>query len=354
LDQRAEDRQVSHYRLQYRLGEGGMGEVYSAVDETLGRRVALKAIRPEQRLNADSRTRFLREARLLSQLDHPNICRVYDYFEDGDGDWLVLELIDGQNLRLAASRLDAAAKIVLAEQIAAVLVVTHAAGVVHRDLKPGNVMIADNGTVKVLDFGLARSMFLARPAAADSDVPGVAEPSFTVPEGLDVSVTHTAMLGRALVRDSASGAATEFQTEYGSVTGTVGYMSPEQARGEPGTAASDMFSFGLLLQELMTGRRPYDESLDYLTLLDKAQRGERAPAEGLTTDLAALVQRLTSGADATAHGSRDLRQAPLDSREAEAAAALDGRGGTRRHRHRCSREVHIRSRTRAQRGSGRA
>jgi eukaryotic-like serine/threonine-protein kinase len=283
------ERRVSHYRLLYRLGAGGMGEVYAAVDETLGRRVALKAIRPEHRLNADSRTRFLREARLLSQLDHPNICRVHDYFEENDSDWLVLELIEGENLRLAATRLDVPARIAVAEQIAAVLVVTHAAGVVHRDLKPSNVMITDGGAVKVLDFGLARSV-LASPGAEGPSAR--IEPAAAGAGGLDIEATHTAVPGRGILADVASGL--EFQTQRGSVTGTVGYMSPEQASGEPGTAASDLYSFGLLLQDLMTGRRPYDETLDYLTLLDKAQRGERLPAVGLSADVAALVDRLTA------------------------------------------------------------
>ena len=284
------ERRVSHYRLLYRLGAGGMGEVYAAVDETLGRRVALKAIKAEHRFNADSRTRFLREARLLSQLDHPNICRVYDYFEADDSDWLVLELIEGQNLRVAVKRLDAAVRLSVAEQIAAVLVVTHAAGVVHRDLKPGNVMITDAGAVKVLDFGLARSVLMA---AGSSDRQAARlEPAAPEAAGLDIEVTHTAAPGRAISPDLADGG--EFQTEHGSVTGTAGYMSPEQASGEPAIAASDMYSFGLLLQELMTGRRPYDDTLDYLTLLDKAQRGERLPAQGLSTDLAALVDRLTA------------------------------------------------------------
>jgi eukaryotic-like serine/threonine-protein kinase len=281
---------VSHYRLLYRLGVGGMGEVYAAVDETLGRRVALKAVRPEHRLNADSRTRFLREARLLSQLDHPNICRVYDYFEEDDRDWLVLELIEGENLRVAARRLDPSARFAVAEQIAAVLVVTHAAGVVHRDLKPGNVMIADGGAVKVLDFGLARSVLPA--SYGHEQMSARVEPTAGGANGLDIEVTHTAVSGRVMSLDSVTGL--EFMTQHGSVTGTVGYMSPEQASGEPAIAASDMYSLGLLLQELMTGRRPYDETLDYLTLLDKAQHGERLPADGLSADFAALVDRLTA------------------------------------------------------------
>src|SRR4026208_1860123 len=128
LEEPSPDTKVSHYRRLHRLGEGGMGEVYVGVDETLKRRVALKAIHAEHRLQAESKTRFLREAQILSQLDHPNICRVYDYIEEDDDAWRTLELIEGNNLRQALQAgLDWSAKLKIAEQIADVLVVTHAA-----------------------------------------------------------------------------------------------------------------------------------------------------------------------------------------------------------------------------------
>src|SRR5262245_39505863 len=115
-----------------------MGEVYAGLDETLERRVALKAIRADHRPSAHSKARFLREARILSQLDHPNVCRVYDYIEEQQGDWLVLELVDGRSLREAIrAGLERGLRMRIAEQIASVLVAAHAAGVVHRDLKPG-------------------------------------------------------------------------------------------------------------------------------------------------------------------------------------------------------------------------
>ena len=135
-----------------------MGDVYAGIDETLRRRVALKAIRAEHRLSPDAKARFLREARILSQLDHPNICRVYDYIEGDDSDWLVLELIEGKSLQTAiAGGLPADIRLRIAQQIADVLVATHRAGVVHRDLKPANVMLTGADAVKVLDFGLAQA-----------------------------------------------------------------------------------------------------------------------------------------------------------------------------------------------------
>jgi eukaryotic-like serine/threonine-protein kinase len=276
---------ISHYRRLHRLGAGGMGEVYVGFDETLKRRVALKAVHAEHRLHAESKTRFLREAQILSQLDHPNICRVYDYIEDEQRDWLILELIEGKNLRQALQAgPDWSAKLKIAEQIADVLVVTHAAGVVHRDLKPGNVMITDAGVVKVLDFGLARSVAFAHQAPAAPHVN----------DGVLSQLETGGVTAPATPIDAASG----FHTTVGVVTGTVGYMSPEQATGDVTTSASDMYSFGLLLQELFTGKAPYDTTLDYTTLLARTQVGATASVTGLDADLAGLIQRLKSKAPA--------------------------------------------------------
>jgi len=296
-----------------------MGEVYAAVDETLKRRVALKAVRPEHRLDTRARARFLREAQILSNLDHPNICRVYNYLETGGNDWLVLELIEGRTLRGALDGgLTAAQRLAIATQIAQVLVATHAAGVVHRDLKPGNVMITAAGDVKVLDFGLARSTpandrlpdVEAEDDESARDAPTISDPfqgratlsslgENRPPAGASLPPPEAAHTRLPAPDEWATQAPSSLlETERGSVLGTLAYMSPEQARGETATTASDLYSFGLLLQELFTGLPPFDKADDSAALLDRASRGGVPPPKGIDTDLARLIQRLKSLAPA--------------------------------------------------------
>jgi tetratricopeptide (TPR) repeat protein/tRNA A-37 threonylcarbamoyl transferase component Bud32 len=287
---------VGHYRVEQQLGKGSMGEVYLGFNEALKKEVALKALRARRRLSARARARFLREARILSQLDHPNICRIHDYVEGDDADFLVLELIDGSSLRGAIDEsLDKATKLRIAEQIAHVLVEAHKAGVVHRDLKPGNVMLTGERQVKVLDFGLARPV---EPAPGEEtrgvdpiaeDVAGREAETIRVDENGD---TRTGTVDRVEMSP-------ELETAAGSLVGTPAYMSPEQARGEPAISASDMYSFGLLLQTLFTGRPPYDEDIDMLKLLERAMRAETRPVTGLDADLTRLIERLKSPAPAS-------------------------------------------------------
>jgi serine/threonine-protein kinase len=242
---------VGNIRILEELAQGGMGSVYVGFDEKLRRRVAVKAIRRERRLDARSRERFLAEARVLSQLDHPTICRIFDYLEKGEDDYLVLELVEGTSLRpvIREGRLADAAKLKVAERVAEALAAAHEKGVIHRDLKAENVMLTSGGEVKVLDFGLAQSE--ARPPADAS--------------------------------------------ERGVLLGTVSYMSPEHARGERVTAASDMYAFGLLLQELFTGQGVHPELSEPL-ILARVMTGESRPISGVDPDLAALVNRLKSRA----------------------------------------------------------
>jgi serine/threonine protein kinase len=260
---------VHSIRLVERLGAGGMGRVYLGIDERLQRRVAVKAIHGDRRMDADARLRFRREARVLSQLEHPNVCRLYEYIEGDDDDFLVLELVQGRNLRqMMEEGLPFARKLDIAAQIAGALAAAHAVSVVHRDLKPDNVMVTPDGVVKVLDFGLARA-----PAGEEA---GRTPPRARVPGA----------------RPDGEFAGSSALTQVGSVLGTPRYMSPEQARGEAVTAASDMYSFGLLLQEAFTGRPPYGDVADRGELVQRSMWGDAERVVGIDGDLAELVERL--------------------------------------------------------------
>jgi serine/threonine protein kinase len=153
-------RVVGNIRLVEPLGRGGMAQVWLGHDEALDRRVAVKVLREKRRMDAASRDRFRREARLLSQLDHPGICRVLEFVEDDGDDFIVLEFLEGETLeqRLARRDLSDEARLAIAIQLADALTAAHAVSIIHRDLKPDNVMLLEDGTLKVLDFGLARSL----------------------------------------------------------------------------------------------------------------------------------------------------------------------------------------------------
>ena len=263
LDQTEE--RIGHYRVVALIGRGGMGDVFEAEDETLRRRVALKCIRAENRPSPKDKTRFLREARILSQLDHPGICRIYDYLDGDDRDHLVLELIKGTALGELDVKLESRMHII--EQLLKVLVVAHEAEIVHRDLKPDNVMVTAEGVVKVLDFGLARQ--LMKPNAHEATV-SVDCDSLPGNETLDAT----------------------FAQEAG-ILGTPSFMSPEQASGKAASAYSDMYSCGLMMQLLLTGKSAYAPSRHLPELLQKVRDAETLPLHGVDPDVTDLVQRLT-------------------------------------------------------------
>ncbi|MEM7051306.1 MAG: protein kinase [Acidobacteriota bacterium] len=276
-------RRIGNIRIDALLGEGGMGAVYRGFDEKLQRPVAVKMLHTAFAFSSEARARFLREARILSRLNHPNICQVYDLLSDGDQDVLVLELIEGETLRQHdTSSLSLEAKLRLAEAVCQAMAAAHAEQIVHRDLKPDNIMITADGQVKVLDFGIARSASDgARPEAPESRL-------LAAPASDDPDATL-----RAVPVDLGAGAGLPetFRTRPDSTAGTVTYMSPEQARREDISLASDLYSFGLVLQELLTDQRAYP-SLSRDDLLERVRQGDTLPTPGLAPDLAALLRQL--------------------------------------------------------------
>ncbi len=281
---------IGHIRLVGVLGKGGTGIVYSGLDEKLNRKVAVKAIKA-RRIGSSARTHLLREARLLSQLDHPNICRIHGFVEGNETDFLILEQIRGRTLRqVLDDGMDNALKLRVAEQIALALEAAHQQGVVHRDLKPQNVMLTEEGIAKVLDFGIA---WRADDPPFVGSVHNDPNPRIE-PRSVDSSDTST-WVHRApdasTMQELAGGA-----VRAGAIIGTAAYMSPEQARGETTTAASDVYSLGLLLQEVFTGRSPFDPDLNCGELVRSAAAGTSLAVTGVDAEVGALLQRMKAGA----------------------------------------------------------
>jgi DNA helicase-2/ATP-dependent DNA helicase PcrA len=218
---------VAHYRIMESLGAGGMGAVYKAYDEKLHRVVALKFLPPEYLSQEDRRRRFLQEARAASALNHPHILTVYEFGEDDGKPYMAMEYVEGETLRqrIAARSLQVMETLEIAIQIAEGLARAHEAGIIHRDLKPENLMIRRDGYAKILDFGLAK----------------------LVPRR-----------GRAgLAADSTQKTLTRVNTKSGTIMGTIHYMSPEQLLGQRLDLRCDIFSFGVVLCEMLTGTRPF-------------------------------------------------------------------------------------------------
>jgi Tol biopolymer transport system component/predicted Ser/Thr protein kinase len=242
------------YEIVALLGTGGMGEVYRARDTRLGRLVAIKVIAAAGVEDADARHRLLDEARAASSLNHPNIVTVHDVGTDKGAEFVAMELIDGRSLAdtLAMSRPPIADVLKYATQIAGALAAAHAAGIIHRDLKPSNVMITADGTLKVVDFGIAKN--------------------------LGPHSGETLTLGA---------------TTRGRIIGTVGYMSPEQAEGRTVDARSDIFSFGSVLYEMISGRPPFIRDTALATLAAIA-RDEPRPLGEYSDDIPVELERVTA------------------------------------------------------------
>ena len=244
---------LGHYTIQHSLGAGGMGVVYEAIDQVLHRTVAIKIL-PPGAIDGDTRLRFLREAQAASALNHPNIVTVFEVGQESGTDFIVMERISGQTIRQAIGKrgMPARTAVAYAIQMADALATAHEAGIVHRDLKPGNVMITERGLVKLLDFGLAK---LSRPAGDTT---------------AEISLTRV-----------------------GHTVGTVFYMSPEQAQGKNVDARSDIFSFGSVLYEMLTGARAFSGDSEIATLAAILER-EPVPIGKITPEVAPPLQRIIS------------------------------------------------------------
>jgi serine/threonine protein kinase/Tfp pilus assembly protein PilF len=264
------DQIVSHYRIHGKLGAGGMGVVYRAEDTRLGRMVALKFLPEESLQNPRALERFKREARTASALDHPNICTIYEIDEDQGHPFIAMQLLEGQTLRerIGHTAVPLATLLDWALQISDALQAAHARGVVHRDIKPANVFITERGQAKILDFGLAKLT------------------------GTDLSRSEQMTL-------SSTGPL----THTGAAIGTVAYMSPEQARGEEVDARTDLFSFGVLLYEMATGKQAFSGPTWAVTV--HAILGQ-APMS-LNESMPGLPQRLQEIIDKCLIKNRDLR-----------------------------------------------
>jgi serine/threonine protein kinase/tetratricopeptide (TPR) repeat protein len=262
---------VSHYKILSALGSGGMGVVYRAEDVRLGRIVALKFV-PETLANDRSAVeRFQREARVISTLNHPNICTLHDIDESDGRPFLIMECLEGETLKERIAKGLSADEIVdIAIQVADALDTAHGCGIVHRDIKPANIVVTNRGQVKILDFGLAKML-----GGSGGDTR----------------------------QGSQMATATELITSPGSTMGTVAYMSPEQARGDELDPRTDLFSFGVVLYEMTTGALPFPAKSVALTFVAILQNAPVPPTR-LRREVSAELERII---DKALEKNRDLR-----------------------------------------------
>jgi serine/threonine protein kinase/tetratricopeptide (TPR) repeat protein len=303
---------VSHYRLLDRLGEGGMGVVYRAQDIRLGREVAVKLLRTDASTAADWMSRFEREARLASSLQHPHICTIHELGEHEGQPFIAMERLEGKTVRqlLEAGRMPISRVLHLAAQMADALDAAHRRGIIHRDIKPANLFVSYNDHLKILDFGLAKTTSAEPPTRTAAPVrTGTASPSsptIAVPLKADLTATGVAV-------------------------GTASYMSPEQAHGQPLDERSDLFSLGSVLYEMATGRRAFGGD-DLALIAVRIANGIIAPPRTVDPSIPESVEAIIRKLMATEPKDRyqsaadllvDIRSA-LRQIDPDAPAAADG------------------------------
>jgi serine/threonine-protein kinase len=249
---------ILHYQLVEKIGAGGMGEIYKAQDSRLNRLVAVKILSPGLSTDPERRRRFFQEAQAASALNHPNIITLYDIISEGDLQCIVMEFIAGKTLRdlIPAGGMTPTQALQYGTQIASALAAAHSAGIIHRDLKPSNIMVTTSGLIKVLDFGLAKWV--------DTGLSGQAAEQTTVEAAL---------------------------TREGSIIGTVSYMSPEQAEGKHVDARSDIFSFGDVLYEMVTGKRAF-EGRSGISTLSSILRDDVRPIHEVSPEVPPLLEQI--------------------------------------------------------------
>lgn len=250
---------LAHFEIVGKLGEGGMGVVFEAIDHHLDRRVALKILPPEKMADAARKERFIQEAKSASALNHPNIVTIYDISSADGVEYIAMELVSGRTLEeiLARRRARLPEALKWAEQIAGALAAAHAAGIVHRDLKPANVMITDSGTAKVLDFGLAK------------------------------------LTGQESPEEDEATRTQRVLTQEGTVVGSAPYMSPEQAEGRKLDARSDIFSFGAVLYEMLSGKRAFGGNTR-MAMMSAILQKEAPPLRSVAPDVPREIERIVA------------------------------------------------------------